>query len=130
MEYMKFFYKHINRTILDGNVMNMSLIITEGKYGAIDTDDSSCHDYYIIMFFSSTYALQSDLIIDGQVISYGEMTFKENYFFPININSHYYVLQRTKSMNTIVSLRTTNNGNTNVLCYHSKYVVPLFLNYI
>ena len=108
----------------------MSLIITEGKYGAIDTDDSSCHDYYIIMFFSSTYALQSDLIIDGQVISYGEMTFKENYFFPININSHYYVSQRTKSMNTIVSLRTTNNGNTNVLCYHSKYVVPLFLNYI
>ena len=33
-------YKHINQKILDGNVMNMSLIITEGKYGAIDTDDS------------------------------------------------------------------------------------------
>ena len=36
-------YEKINQTILDGNVMNMYLIITEGKYGAIDTDDSSCH---------------------------------------------------------------------------------------
>ena len=49
------YYENINRTILDGNVMNMSLIITEGKYGAIDTDDYSCHGYYIIKFSSSPY---------------------------------------------------------------------------
>ena len=36
-------YEHINWMILDGNVMKMSLIITEGKYGAIDTNYSSCH---------------------------------------------------------------------------------------
>ena len=36
-------YEHINRTTLDGNVMNMYLIIMEGKYGAIDADDSLCH---------------------------------------------------------------------------------------
>ena len=39
-------YKHINRTILDGNVMNVSLIVLEGNYGAIHTDDYSCHGYY------------------------------------------------------------------------------------
>ena len=39
--------KNINRTILDGNVMNMSLIIIEGKYGAIDTGDFLCHGYFI-----------------------------------------------------------------------------------
>ena len=44
------YYEHMNRTILDGNVMNMSLIIMEGNYGAIDADDSSCHGYYIIKF--------------------------------------------------------------------------------
>ena len=33
-------------------------------------------------------------------------------------------LQRTKSINTIVSLRTIINGNVNVICYNSKYVVP------
>ena len=41
-------YKHINKTILDGNVMNMYLIIMEGNYGAIDADDFLYHGYYII----------------------------------------------------------------------------------
>ena len=62
-------YEHINQTILGGNVMNMSLIITEGKYGAIDTDEYSYHGYYIIRFYSFTYTLQADLIMYGQVIS-------------------------------------------------------------
>ena len=75
--------------------MNMSLIIPEGKHGAIDTDDSSWHGFYIIMFSSSPYTLQSDLSIDGKVIYSGEMVCEGNYFFPININSHYYVLQKT-----------------------------------
>ena len=44
--------------VIDGNTMNMSLIIMEGKYGAIDTDDSSCHGYYIIKFSSSLDTLQ------------------------------------------------------------------------
>ena len=55
--------------------MNMSLIIMEVKYVAIDTDDSSCHGYYIIKFSSLPYTLQSDLSIDGQVISSGETVF-------------------------------------------------------
>ena len=33
-------YEHINQMILDGNVINMSLIIMELKNGAIDADDS------------------------------------------------------------------------------------------
>ena len=45
------YYKNINQTILDGNVMNMSLIILEGKYGAIDTNDYSRNGYYIIKFY-------------------------------------------------------------------------------
>ena len=61
-------YKHINLTIIDGNVMNMFYIILEGKYGAIDTDDSSCHGYYIMKFYSYPYTLQADLSIDGQNI--------------------------------------------------------------
>ena len=59
-------YKQINQTILDDNVMNMYLIIMEGKYGDIDADDSSCHGYYIIKI--SSYTLQLDLIMDDQVI--------------------------------------------------------------
>ena len=32
-------YEHINRTNIYGNLMNMSLIVLEGKYGAIGDDD-------------------------------------------------------------------------------------------
>ena len=39
-------YEHIKRTSLNGNVMIVYLIITKGKYGDIDTDDSSCHGYH------------------------------------------------------------------------------------
>ena len=67
----------------------MSLIIMEVKYGAIDTDDSSCHYYYIIKFSSYQYTLQSDLSIDGKFIYSGEMVCEGTYFFPININLHY-----------------------------------------
>ena len=51
-------HEHINQTILDGNVMNMSLIIKKVNYGAIDTDDSACHGYYIIRFSSYPFTLQ------------------------------------------------------------------------
>ena len=75
------YYKNINQTILGGNVMNMSLITMEGKYGAIDTNNSSCHGYYIIKFSLSPYTLQADFIIDGQVISYGKNYVKELIYF-------------------------------------------------
>ena len=85
-------YKHINQTILDGNLMNTYLIIMEGKYYDINADDSTCHGYYIIKFSSYPYNLQADLSIDGQVISSGENICEGTYFFPININYHDYYL--------------------------------------
>ena len=72
------YYEQMNWTIIDGNVMNMSLV--EGCYGNIDSDDSTCHGYYIIIFYSSPYTLKADLSIDGQVISSGEMVCEVIYF--------------------------------------------------
>ena len=69
------YYEHIFLTIFDGNVMNMSFIFMEGNNGAIHADGSSRHDYYIIRISSFPYTLQSDLSIDGQVISYDEMVY-------------------------------------------------------
>ena len=56
-------YDHINRTILDGNVTNMSLIIYKRNFGAIDADENSCHRYSIINFSESPYTLQEYLNI-------------------------------------------------------------------
>ena len=72
----------------------MSLISMKEKYGAIDTDDYSCHGYYIINFSSSTYTLQGDLSIYGQVISSSKILCEGTHFFPINMNPHYYFLQK------------------------------------
>ena len=112
-------YKHINQTILDGNLMNTYLIIMEGKYYDINADDSTCHGYYIIKFSSSPHNLQAYLSIYGQVISSGEMVCEGTYYFPINMNYHF-LIQITKSINTIVSLRKIINGNTNIICYDLK----------
>ena len=46
IDYLK--YEHINITILDVRVKNMPLVIYKGNVDAIDAEDSSCHDYYII----------------------------------------------------------------------------------
>ena len=35
-------YEWINRTIIDGGVMNMSVIISKVNYGAIDAENTSC----------------------------------------------------------------------------------------
>ena len=70
-------YEFIHRTIIDGNVINMSLIITEIRYVTIDADDYACHGYYVIIFSSSPYTLQIDFNIYGQVVYYGEIICEE-----------------------------------------------------
>ena len=71
--------------------MKISLVIIEGSYCAIDADDSTYHGYYIIRFSLYPYNLQADLNIDGQVIYSDEMVCEGTYYFPVNINSCYYV---------------------------------------
>ena len=104
--------------------MNMSLIIIEGKYGAINTDDSLCHGYYTIKFSSSPYTLQADLSIDGKVISSGKIVCEGTYIFSININSRYCVLQQNKFINTTFSLGTIIDVNINIIYYGWNDVVP------
>ena len=58
------------------------------------------------------------------------MVYKGTCFFPINMNSSYCVLQRTKSINTIVSISKIINGNVNIIFYDSKDVLLLYLRYI
>ena len=115
--------------------MNMSSIIMEGNYGAIDADDYLCNGYYIIKFSSSPYTLQADMSIDGQVIYSGEMVCEVSYYFPININPHYYVLIYVQNINSYnyvkknlnnkcFSLRKRIDGNVNLICYDSKNSIP------
>ena len=76
---------------------------------------------------SSRYTLQADLIIYVQIIYSREMVCEGQYLFPINTNSHYYILQKYKSINTFFSLLKIINGNVNVICYDLKDIFPLSL---
>ena len=109
--------------------MNMYLIILEGHYGAIDSDDYRYNGYYIIRFSSCLYTLQADLSIDGQVISSGQMICEGNYF-SVNINDHCYVLQKNKPITFFSSIMTIINGNVNVICYDLKDIVLPSLQYM
>ena len=50
-------YECNNITIIDGNAMDVYLVINEGNYGAIDADDSAWRGCYIIIFSSSPYTV-------------------------------------------------------------------------
>ena len=119
-------YGFIDRNILDGNDMNMYLIIIEVNYSTIYDDYSTWHGYYIIIFSSSPYTLQADFNIEGQVISSGEIVCEVTYYFPINTNSNYYVTPK-KSNKKIVYLSTMINGNIKIIYYDSNAVVPTSL---
>ena len=119
-------YENINWTILDGDGINISLIIMEGNYGAIDADGYKFHGYYNIKYSSSPFILQAGLSVDGQVISSGEMVCEGTYF-SINIKFHCSFSQNNKSNNKILSLRSIINGNVNLICYDSKGGVPSYL---
>ena len=103
--------------------MNTYLIIIEGNYDAINSNDYICHGYYIIILSSSPYNLQTDLNIDVQVISSGQMVYEGTSYFPIDTNYHYYASPKSKSNNTIVSLRTIFNDNVKKICYDLNNVV-------
>ena len=71
------------------------------------------------------------MIIDGKVISSSsEMVYEGTYLSPININYNYYILQETKSINTIFSLRKIINDNVDGICCDLKDVISPFLRYI
>ena len=110
-------YEIVTRIIVYVNSINISLVITEVNCGSVSADDSTCRDYYNIRFSTSTYTLQSELNIDCQVIYSGKILCKRTYYFPINIDSCYFIYPKNKSNIKIVSLSIIINGNVNVKCY-------------
>ena len=83
-------YEHMNQTILHGNVMNTSLIITEGSYDDIYADDSTCHGYYIIILMVKLF-----LPVKWYV---------KDLFFSININYRYYYCKINKPNEKIIHI--------------------------
>ena len=57
----------------------MAALVQSGMYGAINTYDTPTNGLYVIKLLSEVYTLQKNTIIDGQVISAGELVVKAQY---------------------------------------------------
>ena len=64
-------FDEIHQVVLDGISYNMALLVESGKYGSINTTDTSTNGFYVIMFTSGAYILQGNTSIDGQIITAG-----------------------------------------------------------
>ena len=62
-------FEEIHQVVFDGIIDNMTSLFQSGKYGAINTTDTSKNGYYVIKFISEAYTLQNNTKIDGQIIT-------------------------------------------------------------
>ena len=57
----------------------MASLVQPGKYGVINTSDTTTNGFYAIQFVSEAYTLQSNTKIFGQVISASKLVVKAQY---------------------------------------------------
>ena len=68
----------------------MASLVESGKYGAINTTDTSTNGFYVIMFTSGAYTLQENIKIDGQIITAGVLVFKAQYICSMQVKTNFY----------------------------------------
>ena len=56
-------FDEIHQVVLNGIGDNMASLVESGKYGAINTTDTSTKGFYAIMFTSGVYTLQENTSI-------------------------------------------------------------------
>ena len=78
-------FDEIYQVVLDGISDNTALIVEPGKYGAINTNDTKNHGFYVIMFASESYTLQDNTTIDGKNITAGKLVVKVQYIYYIQL---------------------------------------------
>ena len=57
----------------------MASLVQSGMYSAINTYDTKTNGLYVIQFLLDSYTLQNNTLIDGHVISAGELFVKSKY---------------------------------------------------
>ena len=72
-------FEEINQFFLDVISNHMASLVQNGRYGAMNTTDTSTMRYYVIKFVSETYILQEDTTCNGKIISSGEIVVKTQY---------------------------------------------------
>ena len=83
-------FEEVHKVVLDEIAANMAVLICEGNYGAISTNDVKTHGYYVVRFLCNPYTLQQDITVDGQVLQQGEQVVDACYLSSMQNNTHWY----------------------------------------
>ena len=65
-------------------------MVESGKYGAINSTDTTTNGCYVIMFTSEAYKLQDNTTIDAHIITAGEFFVKAHYLCSMQIDTNWY----------------------------------------
>ena len=87
--------EEIHQVVIDVIGDNMASLVQSGKYGSINTDDTTKNGYYVIIFISEAYTLKNNTTIDGQIISAGELVVKAQYLFSMQETTNGYWKEQT-----------------------------------
>ena len=68
----------------------MALLLESGKYGAINTTDTTTKGFYVIMFTSEAYTLQDNTAIYGQILTAGKLVAKAQYLCYMQVETNWY----------------------------------------
>ena len=69
-------FDEIHQVVLDVIRDNVVSLSQSGKYGVVNTADTTTNGFYVIKFVSESYTLQNNTKIDGKFISTVELVFK------------------------------------------------------
>ena len=86
----------------DGIFDAVNILAKEGNFCALWTDEKSEYGYYIIKFMSSPHTILYETIIDGQIISFGEIVVIATYLTKLRLGSNWYT--KTNSTDVIITL--------------------------
>ena len=99
-------FDEIHQVVLDSISDDMASLVESGKYGAINTTDTSTNGFYVIMFTSGAYTLQEITTIDGKIITAGEVVVKAKDICSMQVDTNWYCNQQPKHYVITVPTRT------------------------
>ena len=99
-------FDEIHQVVLEGISDNMASLVESGKYGAINTTDTSTNGFYVIFFASGAYTLQENTTIDGKILISGELVVNAKYLCSMQVDTNWYWNQQSKHHVITVQTRT------------------------
>ena len=84
----------------------MTSLVESGKYGAINTTDTSTYGFYGIMFTSGAYTLQENTTIDGKILIAGELVVNAKCICSMQVDTNWYWNQQPNNHVITVPTRT------------------------